>query len=70
MRQGLAVSIVGDNPASHAYVNSESRIAKECGFKSVQHTLTAETSQNYPAGTTPPFEILVTSRALNCQTET
>ncbi|ANL26608.1 bifunctional 5,10-methylenetetrahydrofolate dehydrogenase/cyclohydrolase FolD 1 [Rhizobium phaseoli] len=42
---GLAVIIVGDDPASHAYVGSKGRMAKECGFKSVQHTLQAETSQ-------------------------
>ncbi|KXF78650.1 bifunctional 5,10-methylene-tetrahydrofolate dehydrogenase/5,10-methylene-tetrahydrofolate cyclohydrolase [Paramesorhizobium deserti] len=42
---GLAVIIVGDDPASHVYVNSKSRMAKECGFKSVQHTLPAETTQ-------------------------
>ncbi|GGD99671.1 bifunctional methylenetetrahydrofolate dehydrogenase/methenyltetrahydrofolate cyclohydrolase FolD [Rhizobium anhuiense] len=42
---GLAVVIVGDDPASHAYVSSKSRMAKECGFKSVQHTLPAETRQ-------------------------
>ncbi|PDT27831.1 bifunctional methylenetetrahydrofolate dehydrogenase/methenyltetrahydrofolate cyclohydrolase FolD [Rhizobium sp. L9] len=42
---GLAVIIVGDDPASHAYVGSKSRMAKECGFKSVQHTLPADTKQ-------------------------
>ncbi|KRB59462.1 bifunctional 5,10-methylene-tetrahydrofolate dehydrogenase/5,10-methylene-tetrahydrofolate cyclohydrolase [Rhizobium sp. Root708] len=42
---GLAVVIVGDDPASHAYVNSKGKMAKECGFKSVQHTLPVETSQ-------------------------
>ncbi len=42
---GLAVIIVGDDPASHAYVGAKSRMAKECGFKSVQHTLPAETTQ-------------------------
>ncbi|MBB2685565.1 UNVERIFIED_ORG: methylenetetrahydrofolate dehydrogenase (NADP+)/methenyltetrahydrofolate cyclohydrolase [Rhizobium etli] len=42
---GLAVIIVGDDPASHAYVDSKGRMAKECGFKSVQHTLPAETRQ-------------------------
>ncbi|UVD57398.1 bifunctional methylenetetrahydrofolate dehydrogenase/methenyltetrahydrofolate cyclohydrolase FolD [Rhizobium sp. Pop5] len=42
---GLAVIIVGDDPASHAYVGSKSRMAKECGFKSVQHTLPADTRQ-------------------------
>ncbi|TAX70585.1 bifunctional methylenetetrahydrofolate dehydrogenase/methenyltetrahydrofolate cyclohydrolase FolD [Rhizobium leguminosarum] len=42
---GLAVVIVGDDPASHAYVGSKGRMAKECGFKSVQHTLPAEAKQ-------------------------
>ncbi|MGZ9718935.1 tetrahydrofolate dehydrogenase/cyclohydrolase catalytic domain-containing protein, partial [Rhizobium miluonense] len=45
VKTGLAVVIVGDDPASHAYVNSKSKMAKECGFKSVQHTLPAETTQ-------------------------
>ncbi|MDR6665802.1 bifunctional methylenetetrahydrofolate dehydrogenase/methenyltetrahydrofolate cyclohydrolase FolD [Rhizobium sp. 1399] len=45
VQTGLAVVIVGDDPASHTYVSSKSRMAKECGFKSVQHTLPAETRQ-------------------------
>lgn len=45
-KPGLAVIIVGDDPASHVYVSSKSRMAKECGFNSVQHTLPAETSQD------------------------
>ncbi|MGO4438352.1 bifunctional methylenetetrahydrofolate dehydrogenase/methenyltetrahydrofolate cyclohydrolase FolD [Rhizobium sp. RAF56] len=45
VQAGLAVVIVGDDPASHAYVNSKSKMAKECGFKSVQHTLPSETTQ-------------------------
>jgi len=44
-RVGLAVVIVGDDPASHTYVGAKSRMAKECGFNSIQHTLPAETSQ-------------------------
>lgn len=44
-KPGLAVVIVGDDPASHAYVNSKGKMAKQCGFKSVQHTLAEETSQ-------------------------
>lgn len=44
-KPGLAVVIVGDDPASHAYVSSKSRMAKECGFNSVQHTLPEETTQ-------------------------
>nr|WP_233284256.1 tetrahydrofolate dehydrogenase/cyclohydrolase catalytic domain-containing protein [Agrobacterium tumefaciens] len=53
VRPGLAVIIVGDVPASHAYVNSKSRIAKQCGFKSVQCTLAAETSQKDLARLSP-----------------
>ncbi|MGV2185586.1 bifunctional methylenetetrahydrofolate dehydrogenase/methenyltetrahydrofolate cyclohydrolase FolD [Rhizobium rhizogenes] len=45
VKAGLAVVIVGDDPASHSYVSSKSRMAKECGFKSIQHTLPAETTQ-------------------------
>ncbi|WP_275788934.1 bifunctional methylenetetrahydrofolate dehydrogenase/methenyltetrahydrofolate cyclohydrolase FolD [Pararhizobium gei] len=45
VRTGLAVVIVGDDPASHAYVSAKSRTAKECGFNSVQHTLPESTSQ-------------------------
>ena len=42
---GLAVVIVGEDPASQVYVASKSRKAKECGFHSVQHTLPADTDQ-------------------------
>src|SRR6218665_2078476 len=44
-KTGLAVVIVGDDPASHTYVGAKSRTAKECGFNSIQHTLPAETTQ-------------------------
>jgi methylenetetrahydrofolate dehydrogenase (NADP+) / methenyltetrahydrofolate cyclohydrolase len=46
VKPGLAVIIVGEDPASHVYVSSKSRMAKECGFKSVQHTLSADTTQS------------------------
>jgi methylenetetrahydrofolate dehydrogenase (NADP+)/methenyltetrahydrofolate cyclohydrolase len=36
---------VGDDPASHAYVGAKGRMAKQCGFHSVQHTLPEETTQ-------------------------
>ncbi len=45
IKTGLAVVIVGNDPASHAYVSAKSRMAKECGFTSVQHTLPEETTQ-------------------------
>ena len=44
-KPGLAVVIVGNDPASHAYVGAKSRMAKQCGFNSIQHTLPEETSQ-------------------------
>lgn len=46
VKPGLAVVIVGNDPASHAYVNSKSKTAKQCGFNSVQHTLPEETTQD------------------------
>ncbi|KQR78277.1 bifunctional methylenetetrahydrofolate dehydrogenase/methenyltetrahydrofolate cyclohydrolase FolD [Rhizobium sp. Leaf341] len=46
IKTGLAVVIVGNDPASHTYVSSKSRMAKECGFVSVQHTLPEETRQD------------------------
>ena len=44
-KPGLAVVIVGDDPASHAYVGAKSRMSKECGFESIQHTLPEKTTQ-------------------------
>ncbi|TJW70459.1 MAG: bifunctional methylenetetrahydrofolate dehydrogenase/methenyltetrahydrofolate cyclohydrolase, partial [Mesorhizobium sp.] len=44
-KPGLAVVIVGEDPASQVYVASKSRTAKECGFHSLQHTLPAEISE-------------------------
>ncbi len=42
---GLAVVIVGEDPASQVYVASKSRKAKECHFHSVQHSLPDTTSE-------------------------
>ena len=42
---GLAVVLVGDDPASQVYVGGKSKKAEEVGFFSVQHTLPASTSQ-------------------------
>jgi methylenetetrahydrofolate dehydrogenase (NADP+)/methenyltetrahydrofolate cyclohydrolase len=42
---GLAVVLVGNDPASEVYVASKGRKAEELGFRSVQHTLAAETSE-------------------------
>jgi len=43
-RPGLAVVIVGEDPASQVYVANKSRTAKECGFVSRQYTLPEKTS--------------------------
>lgn len=45
VRPGLAVVIVGEDPASQVYVRNKKRTAESCGFHSVQHTLAAKTSQ-------------------------
>ncbi|MCD2173526.1 bifunctional methylenetetrahydrofolate dehydrogenase/methenyltetrahydrofolate cyclohydrolase [Rhizobium sp. C4] len=45
VKPGLAVVIVGEDPASQTYVASKSRTAKECGFHSVQHSLPEATTQ-------------------------
>ncbi|WP_196258027.1 bifunctional methylenetetrahydrofolate dehydrogenase/methenyltetrahydrofolate cyclohydrolase FolD [Pelagibacterium limicola] len=42
---GLAVIIVGSDPASQIYVSSKSRRAAACGFHSVQRDLPEETSE-------------------------
>jgi len=45
VKPGLAVVIVGEDPASQVYVASKSRKARECGFHSVQHTLPHDTPE-------------------------
>jgi len=44
-KPGLAVILVGDDPASAVYVRNKSRTAERCGFHSVQHTLPADTGE-------------------------
>ena len=44
-RPGLAVIIVGDDPASRVYVNSKRRDCEECGFYSEEYALLASTPQ-------------------------
>jgi methylenetetrahydrofolate dehydrogenase (NADP+)/methenyltetrahydrofolate cyclohydrolase len=45
LRPGLAVVIVGEDPASQVYVRNKKRTAEACGFKSVQHTLPDSVSE-------------------------
>ena len=42
---GLAVVIVGDNPASRVYVNNKKKACAEVGFESFEYALPEETSQ-------------------------
>ncbi len=42
---GLAVVIVGEDPASQVYVRNKKRTAESCGFYSVQHVLAEDISQ-------------------------
>ena len=43
VRPGLAVVIVGDDPASQVYVRNKGRQAEEAGFRSFTHRLPADT---------------------------
>ncbi|MCW5696907.1 MAG: bifunctional methylenetetrahydrofolate dehydrogenase/methenyltetrahydrofolate cyclohydrolase FolD [Bauldia sp.] len=45
VKPGLAVVLVGSDPASQVYVANKSRTADALGFYSVQHTLPAETTE-------------------------
>jgi methylenetetrahydrofolate dehydrogenase (NADP+)/methenyltetrahydrofolate cyclohydrolase len=45
LRPGLAVVIVGEDPASQVYVRNKKRTAEACGFKSIQHTLPETVSE-------------------------
>jgi methylenetetrahydrofolate dehydrogenase (NADP+) / methenyltetrahydrofolate cyclohydrolase len=42
---GLAVVLVGDDPASKVYVKNKAAQTAECGMKSVEHKLTVETNE-------------------------
>src|SRR6202167_6728653 len=53
---GLAVALVGEHPASQSYVAGKGRAAKACGFHSIQHNLSAATSE---------AELLTLVQALN-----
>lgn len=45
IKPGLAVVIIGEDPASQVYVRNKKRRAESCGFYSAQHTLAADVSQ-------------------------
>ena len=45
IKPGLAVVIIGEDPASQVYVRNKKRTAESCGFHSVQHTLPADVPQ-------------------------
>ncbi len=53
---GLAVVLVGDDPASRVYVGSKGRKAEELGFHSVQHTLPSDA---------PEADVLAVVESLN-----
>ncbi|MEM9170069.1 MAG: tetrahydrofolate dehydrogenase/cyclohydrolase catalytic domain-containing protein, partial [Pseudomonadota bacterium] len=42
---GLAVALVGENPASQVYVRNKGKKAEACGFLSIQETLPATTAE-------------------------
>ena len=44
-KPGLAVMLVGDNPASRVYVNGKKKDCAECGIYSEEYAIPAETTQ-------------------------
>ncbi|MCB1209423.1 MAG: bifunctional 5,10-methylene-tetrahydrofolate dehydrogenase/5,10-methylene-tetrahydrofolate cyclohydrolase, partial [Verrucomicrobiales bacterium] len=56
IRPGLAVVLVGDDPASRAYVRSKDKKCRDLGLHSVKHELPATTTQE---------ELLAVVRELN-----
>ena len=46
IKPGLAVVIIGEDPASQVYVRNKKRTAESCGFHSVQHKVAADVSQS------------------------
>lgn len=50
VRPGLAVIIVGEDPASQIYVRNKERACEECGFYSEKYALPEETTQEQLIG--------------------
>ena len=46
VKPGLAVVIIGEDPASQVYVRNKKRRAEACGFHSVQHSLPDDIAQD------------------------
>jgi len=46
IKPGLAVVIIGEDPASQVYVRNKKRTAERCGFHSEQHTLAMDVAQD------------------------
>ena len=59
-KPGLAVILVGDNPASRVYVNAKRKDCEECGFYSEEYALLAQTTQE---------ELMELIQALNERTD-
>jgi methylenetetrahydrofolate dehydrogenase (NADP+) / methenyltetrahydrofolate cyclohydrolase len=57
---GLATVLVGDDPASHLYINRKHEAAEEVGIRTIDHRLPAETSED---------EVLELLRELNADDE-
>ena len=45
IQPGLAVVIIGADPASQVYVRNKKKRAESCGFNSIQHSLPADTPE-------------------------
>ncbi len=46
IKPGLAVVMVGEDPASQVYVRNKKRTAEACGFHSIRNALAPDSSQD------------------------
>ncbi len=63
---GIAVVIVGEDPASQVYVRSKGKMAEECGFKSLTHRLAADTGEDKLLALWPNSMPMHRSTAFSC----
>ncbi|MEM8657186.1 MAG: tetrahydrofolate dehydrogenase/cyclohydrolase catalytic domain-containing protein, partial [Pseudomonadota bacterium] len=67
VQPGLAVVLVGEDPASQVYVRNKGKQTVEVGMKSVEHRLAAETSQDVLLGQIAELNADPTIHGILCQ---
>jgi len=65
LKTGIAV-VIGNDPASHLGVGAKSRMAKECGFNSIQHNIAGRHDPGGPAAWSRHLMPIPLSTAFSC----